>query len=583
MGSIAPTTDDRITARARELADSELDRLISRTPASKAMFERASRSMPGGVASSFQLGDPYPLYLDRGVRRRGVGRRRSRVLRLPQRVRFDGRRPRQPDRRRSHRARRPKRHALRRDRRAHCVALAEELCRRFKADQVRFTNSGTESTMTAMRVARAATGRDVIAKIEGIVPRPRRPAHVLGAPRHRRHGRPRRSRRRPPSRRACPPPWPTGSASCRFNDAAAIERLFEAEGDKIAALIMEPVMMNIGIVAAPARLPRACPRAVHEVRRRPDLRRGQVRRHHRRGWCGRALRRAARPRLLGQVDRRRHRHRRLRRQGRDHGPDQPGRRPPGHLQRQPALGRGIARHAHEGAHARRLRATSTAAGRPPRRRPRPRRSPSTTSRPTSIDLGCKGCVTYRPEPLTNYRDFLETNTELYEASYPWMVNRGVFMTPGDEEQWTLSVQHTTRSSTATSTPSASSARPSPPEQQLPAEQKEHHMADRLYRNFIGGEAADAADGRTADLVDPSTGEVFATVGRLGPRRRRPRLSGRRRPRSSRGATRLRANVSSRCSKIADAIEAHAEEFVDGRGREHRQAARADRTRRRSRR
>jgi len=59
----------------------------------------------------------------------------------------------------------------------------------------------------------------------------------------------------------------------------------------------------------------------------------------------------------------------------------------------------------------------------------------------AVDLGAKGCVSYRPEPLQNYRDFLETNTEIYEASYPWMVNRGVFITPGDEEQWTLSVQH----------------------------------------------------------------------------------------------------------------------------------------------
>ena len=59
----------------------------------------------------------------------------------------------------------------------------------------------------------------------------------------------------------------------------------------------------------------------------------------------------------------------------------------------------------------------------------------------AVDLGAKGCVSYRPEPLQNYRDFLETNTEIYEASYPWMINRGVFMTPGDEEQWTLSVQH----------------------------------------------------------------------------------------------------------------------------------------------
>jgi glutamate-1-semialdehyde 2,1-aminomutase len=60
----------------------------------------------------------------------------------------------------------------------------------------------------------------------------------------------------------------------------------------------------------------------------------------------------------------------------------------------------------------------------------------------TVDLGAKGCVSYRPEPLRNYRDFLETRTELYEASFPWVLNRGVFMTPGDEEQWTISVQHT---------------------------------------------------------------------------------------------------------------------------------------------
>ena len=60
----------------------------------------------------------------------------------------------------------------------------------------------------------------------------------------------------------------------------------------------------------------------------------------------------------------------------------------------------------------------------------------------TVDLGAKGCVSYRDKPLTNYRDFLETHTEIYWASYPWMVNRGIFMTPGDEEQWTISVQHT---------------------------------------------------------------------------------------------------------------------------------------------
>jgi glutamate-1-semialdehyde 2,1-aminomutase len=44
--------------------------------------------------------------------------------------------------------------------------------------------------------------------------------------------------------------------------------------------------------------------------------------------------------------------------------------------------------------------------------------------------------------MRNYADFLEAHADLFAASYPWMLNRGVFMTPGDEEQWTLSVQHT---------------------------------------------------------------------------------------------------------------------------------------------
>ena len=60
----------------------------------------------------------------------------------------------------------------------------------------------------------------------------------------------------------------------------------------------------------------------------------------------------------------------------------------------------------------------------------------------TVELGAKGCVSYRAEKLTNYRDFLQTHPELYWASYPWMVNRRIFMTPGDEEQWTISVQHT---------------------------------------------------------------------------------------------------------------------------------------------
>ena len=45
--------------------------------------------------------------------------------------------------------------------------LAEEICKRFPVEMVRFSNSGTECTMHAVRLARAATGRDKIIKMEG--------------------------------------------------------------------------------------------------------------------------------------------------------------------------------------------------------------------------------------------------------------------------------------------------------------------------------------------------------------------------------------------------------------------------------
>ena len=59
----------------------------------------------------------------------------------------------------------------------------------------------------------------------------------------------------------------------------------------------------------------------------------------------------------------------------------------------------------------------------------------------AVDLGAKGCVSYRPEPLERYRDYLECDFQLFAASWPWLLNRGIFLTPGDEEQWTISVQH----------------------------------------------------------------------------------------------------------------------------------------------
>ena len=57
---------DRMSARAAELATTETARMVAATPRSKALYDRAVRVLPQGVGSSFQAGDPYPLYLERG-------------------------------------------------------------------------------------------------------------------------------------------------------------------------------------------------------------------------------------------------------------------------------------------------------------------------------------------------------------------------------------------------------------------------------------------------------------------------------------------------------------------------------------
>src|SRR5918992_494323 len=162
-------TEDPITARAEEITAREAKALLDRTPASKRMFDRAVRSLPLGVASSFHANDPYPVYVARGQGSRVwdvdgheyvdyhngfgtmlVGHAHPKVVEAIERAARSG----------THFAVTTE----------IAVAFAEELCRRFGLDQVRFTNTGTEATMDAIRVARAFTGRDTILKIEGSYP-----------------------------------------------------------------------------------------------------------------------------------------------------------------------------------------------------------------------------------------------------------------------------------------------------------------------------------------------------------------------------------------------------------------------------
>ena len=111
--------------------------------------------LAGGVASSYQLRDPWPIYLERGEGARVWDVDGNEMLRLPQRLRLDGPGPRAPgDRRRRSRERyelgthfaAPTEDA---------IVVAEELARRFGLPKWRYTNSGSEATMDAIRIARA--------------------------------------------------------------------------------------------------------------------------------------------------------------------------------------------------------------------------------------------------------------------------------------------------------------------------------------------------------------------------------------------------------------------------------------------
>ena len=153
-------------ARIAALTEREMAKLSERTPASKQRYERAVKVMPKGVPSSFQENDPWPVYVERGEGARVwdvdgneyidfhngfgvmcIGHANPTVgaavkARVDLGTHFaaptDG-----------------------------SIVVAEELTRRFGLPQWRFTNSGTESTMDAVHLARGATGRDVILKIEG--------------------------------------------------------------------------------------------------------------------------------------------------------------------------------------------------------------------------------------------------------------------------------------------------------------------------------------------------------------------------------------------------------------------------------
>ena len=130
------------------------------------------------------------------------------------------------------------------------VVVAEELKRRWGLDRWRFTNSGSEATMDAIRIARAFTGRETIMKIFGSYHGHHDAVMVsIGVPYDRIGDR--ENYASLPYGAGIPKAVTELTIAVPFNDAGAMERRIkrlDAEGRKPACVIMEAAMMNLGVV-----------------------------------------------------------------------------------------------------------------------------------------------------------------------------------------------------------------------------------------------------------------------------------------------------------------------------------------------
>lgn len=121
------------------------------------------------------------------------------------------------------------------------VELAGLVVKSFPSiDLVRMTSSGTEATMSAVRLARAYTGRDLIVKFEGcyhghadyLLVKAGSGATTFGIP----------------SSPGVPQSFTNNTLLARYNDLQSVDRLFAERGNEIACVLIEPVAANMGVV-----------------------------------------------------------------------------------------------------------------------------------------------------------------------------------------------------------------------------------------------------------------------------------------------------------------------------------------------
>jgi glutamate-1-semialdehyde 2,1-aminomutase len=236
----------RPSADLRHIIEEQERIFVERQPGSGRMAGRAQHSLAGGATSSWQITAPQPVWLSHGrgskiydvdgneyVDLHGgygaalaghghpaiVAAVRSQVARG------------------THFAQ-PTQDAL---------AVADELARRFGLPLWRFANSGTEATMDAVHLMRAITGRDLIIKVEGCYHGHHDSVQVSVSPEPDEAG-PAGKPAQAPASSGIPDAIVKLTLVASFNDLDSVARLLDEHPGGVAGMIIEPIMMNAGII-----------------------------------------------------------------------------------------------------------------------------------------------------------------------------------------------------------------------------------------------------------------------------------------------------------------------------------------------
>ena len=429
--SSTPIDHDRV----QSLLATEWETFTSRTPGSAEHNVRASRSLPLGVTSSFQHWDPYPISIvsakgawltdmdDRQLLDLSMGFGAMLVGHLNPVVVEKVI------------------HALENTGTLFvtpsptATVVAERFQQRFGLDRLRFTNSGTESTMYAVRTARAFTGRKAIVKMEGGYHGGYDALSVSV---------------KPGVDEAGPEGFPTPVTPfdveagtvyvVPYNNLERLQAVLSEHADEIAAVVMEPVLENIGIVLPDAGylagVRAACDE--HGVLLVFD----EVKTGLTAGYAGASRRLGVTPDLVTLA--------------KSIGGGLPLAAFGGREEVMAAVTDGRMAHfgtyngnplvmaaaaavdevcteealaAAESVNEVALRALDDLIAR--------HELPAHT-----VGFGVKGAVTWAPTPIRNYRDYKRTDFGVAELSWLWGVNRGILTPPGLDEQWLVSLAHT---------------------------------------------------------------------------------------------------------------------------------------------